>query len=360
MNKRRFHSQAGLTIPELMITLSLIAVMMAIALPALGRAREAVLRTYCMNNMRELGRIFIMFSDDNRGMFPPGAQNHIWGEDVLPAMERFQWIRNNYTVDTQALDGYLPNYKILVCRAARVESEYPWDWWYTDVTFTDRHVDAGIASQPAFRSRMPNIQKPRMDPECLTNQMYTYLPYAVGSESEMLFLFNDLDRAMDEGYIDFMQADFKASEGNVAAGAGDTFARLRDGIERLYITDVNNPAASYRAQSTIPVMFDSATRFGQMAWNHINIPGGNVLYLDGSVAYVRFRPDSKAYPYTPDVVEWLRRNTYNNETLQNVPPWCANRPPAVPFEPRYRYYPSDSLYDGLQLIRARENTGGTI
>ena len=52
-------------------------------------------------------------------------------------------------------------------------------------------------------------------------------------------------------------------------------------------------------------------------------------------------------PYTPDLVEWLSANTYNNEVLQNVPPWCSNRLPTMEFAPRYLFYPKDPLYEDL-------------
>jgi len=67
-------------------------------------------------------------------------------------------------------------------------------------------------------------------------------------------------------------------------GVTQTVYRLRDGIERFIITDVNNPTAAAIAQTTIPVMLDlvstTATEF-----NHV--PGGsNVLYMDGHVDWV--------------------------------------------------------------------------
>jgi prepilin-type processing-associated H-X9-DG protein len=69
-------------------------------------------------------------------------------------------------------------------------------------------------------------------------------------------------------------------------GGGTTIYRLRDGIERFLITDINNPAASARAQSEVFVMSDNvATRVER--FNHV--PGGaNVLYMDGHVAFVRY------------------------------------------------------------------------
>lgn len=63
--------------------------------------------------------------------------------------------------------------------------------------------------------------------------------------------------------------------------------RLREGIERFLITDINNPAATDLAQSTLPIMWDRvAVNTDRDGFNHL--PGGaNVLYLDGHVAFIR-------------------------------------------------------------------------
>jgi len=67
-------------------------------------------------------------------------------------------------------------------------------------------------------------------------------------------------------------------------GGGNTIYRLREGIERFMITDINNPAASAKAQSVIPVMWDQIDE--DVDFTHM--PGGcNVLYLDGHVEFLR-------------------------------------------------------------------------
>jgi prepilin-type processing-associated H-X9-DG protein len=71
--------------------------------------------------------------------------------------------------------------------------------------------------------------------------------------------------------------------------------RLREGIERFFISDINNPAATAMGQSEIVVMWDKAF-WAQgpppdymPGFNHI--PGGaNVLYMDGHVKFIRY-PD---------------------------------------------------------------------
>jgi len=59
--------------------------------------------------------------------------------------------------------------------------------------------------------------------------------------------------------------------------------RLGEGIERFFITDINNPGASSKAQSAIWVMWDDIQSRNPDMMNHI--PGGcNVLYCDGPLA----------------------------------------------------------------------------
>jgi prepilin-type N-terminal cleavage/methylation domain-containing protein/prepilin-type processing-associated H-X9-DG protein len=72
----------------------------------------------------------------------------------------------------------------------------------------------------------------------------------------------------------------------MGTGNGDTIYRLREGIERFLITDINNPGASARAQSEIFTMWDITSTVAE-GYNHV--PGGsNVLYLDGHVTFVRY------------------------------------------------------------------------
>jgi len=74
--------------------------------------------------------------------------------------------------------------------------------------------------------------------------------------------------------------------------------RLREGIERFMITDINNPAASAKAQSELPVLWDmiSAQPGSLAAYNHV--PGGcNVLYMDGHATFVRY--PSQQFPVNP-------------------------------------------------------------
>ncbi|MBI5094097.1 MAG: hypothetical protein HZB26_16850 [Candidatus Hydrogenedentes bacterium] len=87
-----------------------------------------------------------------------------------------------------------------------------------------------------------------------------------------------------------------AAYAGTQAGGGATLFRLRDGIERFLITDINNPAAGAGASTTIAVLWDHITT---AAADFAHVPGGgNVLYLDGHVTFMRYPADK--FPMTLD------------------------------------------------------------
>ncbi len=84
-------------------------------------------------------------------------------------------------------------------------------------------------------------------------------------------------------------------------GSGNTIFRLREGIERFLLSDVNNPAASAQAQSAIWVMFDQSAPKGEGIQANHQPGGSNVLYMDGHVAYVAYAHG----PFDPQLSAWL-------------------------------------------------------
>jgi prepilin-type processing-associated H-X9-DG protein len=83
-------------------------------------------------------------------------------------------------------------------------------------------------------------------------------------------------------------------------GQTHTVYRLREGIERFFITDINNPAGSSLAQSALPIMWDTAAKglpgVSETTNEFNHIPGGsNVLFMDGHVQFLRY-PSPDVWP----------------------------------------------------------------
>ena len=55
----------GFTLVELLVVISIIAMLMSILMPALGRAREAARRVVCLSNLRQLTLAWNMYAMDN-------------------------------------------------------------------------------------------------------------------------------------------------------------------------------------------------------------------------------------------------------------------------------------------------------
>jgi prepilin-type N-terminal cleavage/methylation domain-containing protein/prepilin-type processing-associated H-X9-DG protein len=65
---------SGFTLVELMVVIVVIAIMAAITLPALNKAKEQGKATVCRSNMKQIALGFLMYADENEDLLPwPGG-----------------------------------------------------------------------------------------------------------------------------------------------------------------------------------------------------------------------------------------------------------------------------------------------
>ena len=71
MSRRR-----AFTLVELLVVIGIIAVLVGILLPVMGKARESARRTVCLSNLRQVHQIFHMYAMENRDLVPLGYRKN--------------------------------------------------------------------------------------------------------------------------------------------------------------------------------------------------------------------------------------------------------------------------------------------
>ena len=241
-------------------------------MPALARAREAARRASCQNNLRQIGLVFKMYANESAGERWPTMKNYacnglvtVWEQIFDPA---------------QVYPEYQTDFEVMIC-PSNPDGSTALETWDRGVTGSDNHV----AIEPYHNNG-------RVDLCEVSDHPYTYKGYVITNEMTRgdqahFDAFEDAVIAFGHAMYDdpfIIHDDWTVPEG-LGVGGSTTIHRLREGIERFFITDINDPGASAMAQSNIYVMGDNIADDGH--FNHV--PGGcNILYMDGHVSFERW------------------------------------------------------------------------
>jgi prepilin-type N-terminal cleavage/methylation domain-containing protein/prepilin-type processing-associated H-X9-DG protein len=94
--------RAGFTLVELLVVIAIIAILAALLLPALSKARERVQAISCLNNIRQLGLACQLYTDDHENYLPFNL-----GMSGSSLRTNINWVNNvmTWTVNAVPLDS---------------------------------------------------------------------------------------------------------------------------------------------------------------------------------------------------------------------------------------------------------------
>ncbi len=114
-------TRSGFTLVELLVVITIIAMLMALLLPVLGKVQETGRRTQCLNNQRQVGEAMLTYATNAGGTMPPSVTQTSdgtklgWAQNLMMQMGRGDLAYPGTAAGYAAILAQKPLVPMLVC-----------------------------------------------------------------------------------------------------------------------------------------------------------------------------------------------------------------------------------------------------
>jgi prepilin-type N-terminal cleavage/methylation domain-containing protein/prepilin-type processing-associated H-X9-DG protein len=156
--------RAGFTLIELLVVVGIIALLLAILLPALGRAKQDTRRIVCLSNLRQMAMAAQSYSCDNDASYPIAYYSESTPQQTIRYMWDYVVTKDKVTRKTTVAPGILWQgktiQKIQQCPSFSGKSNDLVEDVYTGYNYNTSYIGHGSLEAIVRPARVTDVRRP--------------------------------------------------------------------------------------------------------------------------------------------------------------------------------------------------------